>query len=52
MTSKLDAIVENVVSACDNTGVLRDARVAVADTLIVAGAAYHYIPLSHIIRRV
>ncbi|MEB3756942.1 MAG: MmgE/PrpD family protein [Desulfurococcales archaeon] len=45
MTSKLVTIVENVVSACNNTGVLRDARVAVADTLSVAGAAYHLHPL-------
>ncbi|MCE4606294.1 MAG: MmgE/PrpD family protein [Desulfurococcales archaeon] len=45
MTSNLDTITGEVVSACYNTGVLNDARLAVADTLSVAGAAYRLHPL-------
>jgi len=45
MISKLDAIVDNIISTCENTGILNDARVAVADTLSVAGAAYHLHPI-------
>ncbi|MCE4615008.1 MAG: MmgE/PrpD family protein [Desulfurococcales archaeon] len=45
MTSTLEVIAEKAMSACNNTGVLEDAKVALADTLAVAGSAYHLHPI-------